>query len=68
MPAQGLDGSGSSKGVADVTGGIRAKLDAAAQMAKMGIPVYIVQVGTIHALNALRGEEPDVGTSVACIR
>ena len=65
MPGRGVvDGSSSSKGVVDVTGGIRAKLDAAAQMAKIGVPVYIVQVGTAHALQALRGEVPDIGTAV----
>ena len=48
----------------DVTGGLAAKLDAAAAIAKEGVPVVIVQVDTEHALTALRGEIPKVCTLV----
>jgi isopentenyl phosphate kinase len=48
----------------DVTGGLAAKLEAAAQIAAGGTPVVIVQVGTEHAEAALRGEYPAVCTVV----
>ena len=47
-----------------MTGGLAAKLDAAAAIAKEGVPVVIVQVDTEHALTALRGEIPKVCTLV----
>lgn len=48
----------------DVTGGLQTKLEAAAEIARRGIPVVIVQVGTPHAAAALRGEVPDVCTLI----
>lgn len=53
-----------SESAHDVTGGIRAKLEAAAAIARGGTPVVVVQVGTPHALAALRGEVPEVCTLV----
>lgn len=47
----------------DVTGGIEEKLKTAiAVVVKCGIPVYIVQVGTLHAGDALAGRVPKVAT------
>mmetsp|Transcript_23380 Transcript_23380/g.52738 ORF Transcript_23380/g.52738 Transcript_23380/m.52738 type:complete len:303 (-) Transcript_23380:272-1180(-) len=47
----------------DVTGGIEEKLKTAiAVVVKCGIPVYIVQVGTEHAGDALAGKVPKVAT------
>ena len=48
----------------DVTGGLAAKLTAAAAIAARGIPVVIAQTGTEHAAAALAGERPEVGTVV----
>jgi len=48
----------------DVTGGVAAKLEAAAAIAATGVPVIIVQVGTAHAEAALRGEWPERCTVV----
>lgn len=48
----------------DVTGGLATKLVAAAQCAACGVPVVIVEVGTVHAETALRGEVPEVCTLV----
>ena len=48
----------------DVTGGLAAKIDAAAQIALSGCRVVIVQVGTRHAEAALRGELPEVCTLI----
>jgi len=48
----------------DVTGGIAAKVQAAARIAELGVPVYIVQAGTTHAAAALRGERPAICTAV----
>lgn len=49
----------------DVTGGIRAKLRVAGQVAgELGIPVFIVQVGSEAAAEALRGIRPKKGTTV----
>ena len=48
----------------DVTGGLAAKLTAAAAIAARGIPVVIAQAGTEHAAAALAGERPEVGTVV----
>ena len=42
----------------DVTGGIRGKIECAVEIAKLGVPVVIVQIGTDHALKALSGEIP----------
>ena len=46
----------------DVTGGLAAKLRAAAAIAARGTPVLIVQAGTDHSAAALAGERPLVGT------
>ena len=52
----------------DVTGGIAAKLKVACQVAgELKIPVYIVQAGSLAAAQALRGQRPDVGTTVECV-
>ena len=51
--------------VADVTGGLQTKLEAAAELARHGVPVVIVQVDTEHAATALRGEVPRVCTLVS---
>ena len=48
----------------DVTGGIETKIKAAVEISLTGIPVYIVQVGTIHALAAMSGLEPGIGTKI----
>ena len=48
----------------DVTGGLGAKLKAAGACAAMGVPVFIVQVGTAHAEAALNGEWPAVCTVI----
>jgi len=48
----------------DVTGGVAAKLSAAARVAAGGVPVVIVEVGTVHAEAALRGEWPERCTVV----
>lgn len=48
----------------DVTGGIEEKLKTAIAVALKGIPVYIVQVGTPNAAQALRGEKPQVATLI----
>ncbi len=48
----------------DVTGGLAAKLEAAAQCAACGTPVMIVQVGTEHATAALAGRTPKVCTMI----
>ena len=48
----------------DVTGGLAAKLAAAAAIAARGIPVVIVQAGTEHAAAALAGDWPAVATVV----
>ena len=48
----------------DVTGGLAAKLKAAAAIAAGGTPVVIVEVGTEHAAAALRGEFPEVCTRI----
>ena len=50
----------------DVTGGLEAKLEAAAQIARAGTPVVIVEAGTSHAEAALRGEVPEVCTLMTC--
>eukprot|EP01041_Mallomonas_annulata_P006405 gene6405-12948_t len=51
----------------DVTGGIRTKIQAAADIALLGIPVYIVQVNTEHAYAALSGNEPKVATRISVV-
>ena len=48
----------------DVTGGIQGKLLSAIEIAKMGIPVVICELGTEHSLQALRGELPSVCTII----
>lgn len=48
----------------DVTGGLAAKLGAAATIAKSNIPVSIVQCGTMSALQALGGSTFEEGTLV----
>jgi len=42
----------------DVSGGLAAKLESAAAIAAAGVPVCIVQVGTVHAAEALAGRWP----------
>jgi isopentenyl phosphate kinase len=59
---QGLDAFESSAAVHDVTGGIRAKVAAAAAIASRGVPVIVCEAGTPHAARALRGMQPDVCT------
>eukprot|EP01035_Chromulina_nebulosa_P028501 gene28501-37626_t len=54
-----------SKLVHDVTGGIAGKLQAAVDIARLGIPVYIVEAGTDHALQAMRGIRPDKCTVIS---
>lgn len=46
----------------DVTGGLQAKLDVAAKIARLGIPVCVCEGGTVHAREALRGRMPSVCT------
>ncbi|KAL1498605.1 hypothetical protein AB1Y20_013920 [Prymnesium parvum] len=46
----------------DVTGGLRAKLEAAVQIARLGVPVCICEGGTGHAAMALQGRIPSVCT------
>ena len=48
----------------DVTGGIRAKLEAACRIAADGTPVVIVQAATEHAERALAGRRPRVATLI----
>ena len=48
----------------DVTGGIAAKVDCACNIAADGTKVVIVEVGTVHAEAAMRGEIPEVCTVV----
>mmetsp|Transcript_45875 Transcript_45875/g.92579 ORF Transcript_45875/g.92579 Transcript_45875/m.92579 type:complete len:303 (+) Transcript_45875:68-976(+) len=49
----------------DVTGGIEEKLRTAISVVvKCNIPVYIVQVGTQHAADALSGKVPKVATAL----
>mmetsp|Transcript_692 Transcript_692/g.2021 ORF Transcript_692/g.2021 Transcript_692/m.2021 type:complete len:306 (-) Transcript_692:321-1238(-) len=48
----------------DVTGGLAAKLESAARIARAGTPVLIVEVGTESAAAALRGEVPPVCTVI----
>ena len=48
----------------DVTGGVAAKLRAAAAIAGGGTPVCIVQAGSADALAALAGRRPDGGTVI----
>jgi isopentenyl phosphate kinase len=50
---------------ADVTGGMRGKLEAAAAVALLGIPVYVTQAGSASSLQALSGQPPDVGTLIS---
>lgn len=48
-----------------MTGGIEGKLKTAINIVnKHNIPVYIVQVGTEHVLEAISGREPKVGTVI----
>lgn len=54
-----------SKMVHDVTGGIAGKLQAAVDIARLGIPVYIVEAGTEHALKAMQGIRPDKCTVIS---
>ena len=48
----------------DVTGGIAAKVESACQIAADGTKVVVVEVNTIHAAAAMRGEVPDVCTVI----
>ena len=54
-----------SQMVHDVTGGIAGKLQTAVDIARLGIPVYIVQAGTEHALKAMQGIKPDICTVIS---
>ena len=49
----------------DVTGGLQAKLEAAAAIALLGIPVYITQAGSHSCSQALGGEKPALGTRIS---
>ena len=62
-----IDAPDTATAAHDVTGGVAAKLEAAATCAAMGIPAVIVQVGTAHATDALAGKKPDVCTIVECL-
>lgn len=59
----GLDAFESTAAAHDVTGGIRAKVAAAAAIASLGVPVLVCQAGSVHASRAIRGLEPEVGTT-----
>ena len=48
----------------DVTGGLHAKLEAAARVAAGGVPVCVCEAGTPHAEAALHGRVPAVCTMV----
>jgi isopentenyl phosphate kinase len=49
----------------DVTGGLRTKLQSAIDIAKTGIPVYILKCGSSDATNVLRGQNTlDHGTLI----
>ena len=52
----------------DVTGGIKGKIECAVEIAKMGIPVVICEMGTEHSMQALRGEFPSVCTVIRLIK
>lgn len=58
----------------DTTGGMVTKISEAAMIARLGIDVYIVKVGTEHSLRALdgslRGEIPNDwrGTALRLVR
>lgn len=54
-----------SKVAHDVTGGIAGKLQAAMDIARLGIPVFIVEAGTEHALKAMQGIRPDKCTVIS---
>lgn len=60
---EGLDAFDSSAAAHDVTGGIRAKVAAAAAIASRGVPVIVCEAGTPHAARAIRGLEPEVCTT-----
>jgi isopentenyl phosphate kinase len=49
----------------DVTGGIEVKLKTAISIvAQFGIPVFIVEVGTRHAADAINGRVPEIATAI----
>ena len=52
-----------SEAAHDVTGGIRAKVDAAATIASRGVMVIVCEAGTRHAEAALRALDPAVCTT-----
>ena len=52
----------------DVTGGLKSKIEAAAAIATLGVPVYIVEACTISSFEALNGGIPTVGTAIAMER
>ena len=59
------EGPATSTAAHDVSGGLAAKLTAAAKVAASGVPVLIVEAGTPHADAALRGvQRPRVGTRI----
>jgi len=41
---------------------MEAKVGSAAKIASNGAPVYVVEVGSQHALEAMKGNVPSVGT------
>lgn len=53
------------KGIVDVTGGLKGKLEAAAAIAMLGVPVYITEAGSRSCLEALKGIEPKVCTAIS---
>mmetsp|Transcript_10873 Transcript_10873/g.17708 ORF Transcript_10873/g.17708 Transcript_10873/m.17708 type:complete len:376 (-) Transcript_10873:148-1275(-) len=54
----------SSTAAHDVTGGIQAKLQAAIDIATLGVDVVIVKAGSTHAMEAMRGNVPARGTII----
>lgn len=61
-------GGADDKRRADVTGGLNAKLEAAAAIAVLGIPVYITKAGSSSCLQAFNGESPMIGTCISLSR
>jgi len=48
----------------DVTGGLQSKLKSAIEIAKQSVKVSIVKCGSINALQAIKGDKFDVGTTI----
>lgn len=53
-----------NKDRADVTGGLKGKLEAASAIAILGIDVFITRAGSSSCLQALCGFKPEVGTQI----